>query len=1009
MQLNFYLQLLLILGATTALACWCGWGLARLALPEALWPYRGLLTPLLGYALAIVTGYWFVRTVSGVPLALVGLLAVTSALNILAWRRGGPPRLIRAARNHLPLLLLLIITLLVGIAPLLHYGHPAVIGAGWDIETALPTARYIQRGPISAIASAAPNPLRDLVRDPPRIGKTVGFAVWQASLSELTRIEAIVTFAPLLAWLRTLGILAAYVLFRATLGLRRWPALLGAAWTSAGALMLWISYFNFEKQMASWALIPLGLLLGVAAVEDLAARGWRAWPVLLTAAIALTALPIAYYPALTLWAPLALGLAAAVLVQARNRLRLLGGAIALLMATIVISAPAIIDYWHGFAYRYAEQLTSLGVLRYIPITDILGLTPYLHGQRGSVPTPPWSIAGLAGLAGLAAVGLVLSTSDQSSDRAGVADRSPPMRLRWLGMALGVLAYLGWLRWWQQYPYAYMKGAAYAGFVFMGLAAAGWQAVDSRLAPRARLLAAALALLLLAPMVASQARIVAIHWAAPGLYPEDFPALLELRQRIPAGSTVTLTDNLHTEGVISGLAAYMLDHTTVWGHVKTGYTSSTTGPPDAIGEYALLPESEDPTSWGYNKLIWSGGSYALYQRPPDVLAHVRPEALLTPGTSLTFTVGGERLALGQAALPAGPTRDVDLLVAGLQGATISLDGKTFMLPAGSARVRLAALPTGRTLEVRNTGANPLLLRSITLAGASESGADGVEPLATALVTSAQAATTAQTVTTTLEALLPNGGPLTLALDIWDNRRSLHYGWYGVTLETNARLQTILLSLDLRSGQAQAHASDGAALPFGAQFEGLREGDYSARLQVSAGPTALSPPSKVFSFRVGRDGAVSAIQTETSSLLMMTTDRPPHPLDAHVGDDVQLHGYAIDRSSARAGDTLTLTLWWESNAASLDERAVLVHLVNRNGAITTQADGPPVHGSRPTSQWHAGDIVIDSHQIALPTDLPAGQYTLVFGMYRWPSLERLALRIGDTRQAEDIVRVPITVTR
>jgi hypothetical protein len=144
-------------------------------------------------------------------------------------------------------------------------------------------------------------------------------------------------------------------------------------------------------------------------------------------------------------------------------------------------------------------------------------------------------------------------------------------------------------------------------------------------------------------------------------------------------------------------------------------------------------------------------------------------------------------------------------------------------------------------------------------------------------------------------------------------------------------------------------------------------------------------------------------------MTTTDRPPHPLDAHVGDDVQLHGYAIDRSSARAGDTLTLTLWWESNAASLDERAVLVHLVNRNGAITTQADGPPVHGSRPTTQWRAGDIVIDSHQIVLPADLPAGQYTLVFGMYRWPSLERLALRIGDTRQAEDIVRVPITVTR
>src|SRR6185436_19137665 len=232
-------------------------------------PYRALLTPLLGYALVIVVGYWFVWTISGLGPALLVLLLVTGALNMLAWRRFGPPQL-GPARAHLPILLIVFATLLVGLAPLLHYGHPAVIGGGWDIETALPTARYLERGPISAIATAAPNPLRDLVRDPPRIGKTVGFAVWQGSLDILTQIEAILTFTPLLAWLRALGVLAVYVLLRATLGLRRGPALLGAALTSAGALLLWIGYFNFEKQMAAWPLIPLGLLIGVAAVEELA-------------------------------------------------------------------------------------------------------------------------------------------------------------------------------------------------------------------------------------------------------------------------------------------------------------------------------------------------------------------------------------------------------------------------------------------------------------------------------------------------------------------------------------------------------------------------------------------------------------------------------------------------------------------------------------------------------------------------------------------------------------------
>ena len=45
----------------------------------------------------------------------------------------------------------------------------------------------------------------------------------------------------------------------------------------------------------------------------------------------------------------------------------------------------------------------------------------------------------------------------------------------------------------------------------------------------------------------------------------------------------------------------------------------------------------------------------------------------------------------------------------------------------------------------------------------------------------------------------------------------------------------------------------------------------------------------------------------------------------------------------------------------------------------------------------------------SDLPAGEYMLVFGMYRWPSLERLPMHSGATRQADDVARVPITIMR
>jgi hypothetical protein len=847
-------------------------------------------------------------------------------------------------------------------------------------------------------------------------------------------------------------------------------------------LLLWTTYFNFEKQLSAWPLIPLGLLLGVATVEELALRTtdhrdtetqrhatrdtrhatrekqqnigsgwsspalsrvegvvggrWSAVGVTLTAAIAITAQVIAYYPALTLWVPLAVGLAVAVLVERRGEPqtipRLLGAALVLALATALLSAPALLDYWHGFSYRYAEQLTTLGVFRYIPFTDIIGLTPYLHGLPSNPPMPPWILAALVAFIALMVAALLpavepqeqsttsaklrntqhLTRSTVDASRASIL-HSPffilNSQFRWLGLVLGALAYLAWLRWWQQYPYAYMKGAAYAGFVFAGLAAAGWQALATRLPRRALLPAAVVPVLLSALMIAGQVRIVSLHWPGPGLYPDDFPALLELRQRIPAGSTVTLADDGRTEGVISGLAAYLLDHTTVWGHVQTGYTSSTGGEPDAIGEYALLPAGEDAAPRGYGQPLWRGGSYALYRRPPGALAHLRIEEVVVPGQTFELSLGEARLAQGRTALAGGAPRRLDLLVAALRDTALTLDGKPFVVPAGGAWVRIAALPTGRSVELRNAGVAPLLLRAATLAEAGTASGDRVIPLRAALVASARASATEQTVTATLESLLPDGGPLTLALDIWDSGRGLHYGWYGVEIGADARVQTATLRLDLRQGVAQALGADGAVLPFGAQFEGLREGDYSARLHVGAGAAALATPGELFSFHIGADQSISAVQVGSLPLLMTTTDRPTRPLDVRVGDDLRLQGYAIDRTSARPGETLLLTLWWQALAAPNDERSVLIHLLDRNGMKVAQADGAPARGARPTSQWHAGDTIIDTHQIALPADLPPGEYTLAFGMYRWPSLQRLALRDGEARLADDVVRVPIIVAK
>lgn len=993
MQALYFLQLLAILAGASALACWCGWALARLALPEALAPYRALLAPLLGYALALVAGYWGVRTSFGLWLVLPALLLATGALNVLAWRRGGPPRLLAAAREHAALLVLLLATLLAGVSPLLSYGHPAVIGAGWDTENYLPTARYLERGPVAAIASAPPNPLRDINAAPPRIGLTLGFSIWQGMVDLLARAEALTSFAPLLAWLRALGVLAVFVLLRATLGLARGPALLGAAWVSAGSLLLWVSFFNFGMQLAAWPLIPLGLALGVAAVEALPKLPRaRQLALALACALALAALPIAYYPALTLWAPLAAGLGLPMLLAApgaRARLGLIGAALAVLALAVPLAALTIVDYGQGFSYRYSNQLTTLGLFRYIPLTDIAGLT---HFELKPATPPSPSIWALAAGAALVAAGL-----------AGLAWH--PQRLRLAGLLAGALLYLAWLRWWQAYPYAYMKGAAYAAFGLFAVAAAGCEVLTRRAPARLRALALLGLLLVLGLMAANQVSQVAAYWGRPALYARELPALLGLRELVPAGSSVTFTSNSEAQGPTAGLAAYLLDHATVWGTVRTGYTASSAGAPDAIGEYGLLALSDDPRAFGYGQPIWRGGPYLLYQRPPDVLAHLRPRFELAPQARQALAVGAESLRFGDESLAGGEPRALELQLAALAPGELLAGGQRYPLPAGVSLLRLANLPTPGVVELQNVGGAPITLLAATLR-APEAQNEGVAPLPAGALLQASARAEGQRVDTAVDLLLPDSGPLTLALDIWDRPRGRHYGWYGLVAQASPGPQRFTLALDLPTGSLAARAADGAEIPIGASFEGLQPGQYSARLVLSAGWRTLLAGVEIFSFDVAGDGSVGEIRPIATPLYATSTDRPLQLLDAQVGPEARLRGYAL-AEPAQPGRPLGLALWWQVLADIPDERSVMVQLRDANDREVVHADGAPAGGGKPTSTWRAGDLVLDAREIALPADLPPGEYTLVLGMYRWPSLERLPLALAGARQPEDVLRIPVTV--
>ena len=112
-------------------------------------------------------------------------------------------------------------------------------------------------------------------------------------------------------------------------------------------------------------------------------------------------------------------------------------------------------------------------------------------------------------------------------------------------------------------------------------------------------------------------------------------------------------------------------------------------------------------------------------------------------------------------------------------------------------------------------------------------------------------------------------------------------------------------------------------------------------------------------------------------------------AMLDRQVQLLGYA-DQVEAPNGQTegiYRLTLFWSPLQPLPFDYTVFVHIRDGAGAVVAQRDAQPLAGRYPTSQWQAGETIIDLHQITLPTDLPAGQYQVWIGLYRLDTLERL----------------------
>ncbi len=134
-------------------------------------------------------------------------------------------------------------------------------------------------------------------------------------------------------------------------------------------------------------------------------------------------------------------------------------------------------------------------------------------------------------------------------------------------------------------------------------------------------------------------------------------------------------------------------------------------------------------------------------------------------------------------------------------------------------------------------------------------------------------------------------------------------------------------------------------------------------------------------------------------------PPYQL----GNLATLIGYTSATSTGRRidvgrtpllpGEALELTLFWRSEASSNIDYSSFIHVLDGNGNFLTQQDGQPTGGFLPTSLWRPGQVIADTHHLAIPPGAPLGEYAIKVGLYDLATLTRLPVQrgrqaIGDT---------------
>jgi 4-amino-4-deoxy-L-arabinose transferase-like glycosyltransferase len=193
-------------------------------------------------------------------------------------------------------------------------------------------------------------------------------------------------------------------------------------------------------------------------------------------------------------------------------------------------------------------------------------------------------------------------------------------------------------------------------------------------------------------------------------------------------------------------------------------------------------------------------------------------------------------------------------------------------------------------------------------------------------------------------------------------------------TQERMATIYYALEGERERLRSYYSPGETLiPAGTAGESAY---YLVRPRASAAINLLA--------RRFPDGAIDlSFPSFTAFLLPAEIAR----FDSGDGDPISWAGAITlqEWSAEKEADRLVVTLVWQADVEMERSYTAYLHFLDSEGELVGQLDRLP--DGYPTSDWHPGEVVVDSYTIQLPPDVEPGRYYLQTGFYYLPTQERL----------------------